>query len=353
MGHFERPDRPPPPGRLFLAGLLGAPALLVAFSVATVPWWPDWPLLRSLARVLEGALPHLAVAGLLLAAGLAALRAPRAAVWLVAGGCLFGLAAGTLRHAALSAPLAPDRRADLTVLWFNVLADTRTPPDTLAEAIAASPADIVVLGEAMPLLQVRDRLARDFPHGAGCEDGERCDLLVLSRRPLQDLSIRPIGRTREQRLAAMTVALPGRQPLSLIGAHLMKPWYYGITEGEEWQVVHALRDRGGPVVLIGDLNAAPWSRRLEFLADRCALRLPRVPPATWPAAAGMFGVPIDHVLVRGGARLVSLDTWGAGLGSNHLGLLARLSLPGAGAPPAPPAADCRPPRVRWDASLRN
>ena len=53
------------------------------------------------------------------------------------------------------------------------------------------------------------------------------------------------------------------------------------------------------------------------------------PVPTWPAAAGRFGVPIDHVLVRGGPRLVSIAPWGAELGSDHRGLLAALSLPAA------------------------
>ena len=141
-------------------------------------------------------------------------------------------------------------------------------------------------------------------------------------------------------MAVVRLARPGEPPWTLVGLHMVKPWFFGITESEEWKLMYVLHRISGPLVLMGDLNAAPWSRRVHLLARRCALATPRLPRPTWPAGAGWFGLPIDHVLVRE-ARLTGLDRFGAGLGSNHLGLLARISLDGAD-PDRPVPAACTP-----------
>jgi endonuclease/exonuclease/phosphatase (EEP) superfamily protein YafD len=115
--------------------------------------------------------------------------------------------------------------------------------------------------------------------------------------------------------------------LNLIFMHMVKPWYLGMAAAEREALDAAL---GGPkdlpLVLMGDFNAAPWSRRMRQVEQKHGLRHAPFPVATWPVEAGPFGLPIDHVLVRGRAELVSVDPWGAHLGSNHRGLKAKLAL---------------------------
>lgn len=315
--------------------LAGAAAALVALA-ATAPVWPDSGALGPPGRMLDSLAPQLLGAALLAAAGLAALGARglgtlAAAAAFVAG---LGLAAGHLSRAA--PPLA--EAAGPRVLWFNVLKDNPTPPATLAAALAASPADLVILAEAAPLAGQRAALAAAFPAQAGCRDA-RCELLLLARDPAATLTLHPVGGRRPERLASARLPRPGGGHWTVLAAHHWKPWFQGLVEHDRWHLRHHLGGLTGPVLVVGDFNAAPWSQPMRALTRDCALAPPRRPPPTWPAAAGRFGVPIDLALVGGGAGIAGLAPWGAGLGSNHRGLILRL---GAAGPATPVPPTCAP-----------
>ena len=81
------------------------------------------------------------------------------------------------------------------------------------------------------------------------------------------------------------------------------------------------------MVAVGDFNAAPWGKSVQNVLKSSGMKALRWPVPTWPAAAGSFGLPIDHVLVRGGARVVAVHPFGVALNSNHRGLMADISLP--------------------------
>lgn len=314
--------------RSFLAGLVGAPVLILALSALSVRWWPHTPGPGTLGRLLDNLMPQMALSAILGCGVMAALGAPRWATGLALASSLAGFGLTVEHHLARSVPLAPHLSTDLTVLWFNVLAQTTTRPEVLAAAVSQSPADLVILAEAPPLAGMLAELGRVFPAHAGCPAPDDCGLLVLSRDPSTRIDIRRIGRTGEPRLAVVEVTGRNGRKLTVVGAHLFKPWFFGIVEGEDWMTLEAISGLSGPVVVVGDLNAAPWSRRLARLVDQCGLAWPRRPLPTWPNGAGIFGLPLDHVLVHE-ARLSGVEPWGAGLGSNHLGLLARISTVGA------------------------
>ena len=109
------------------------------------------------------------------------------------------------------------------------------------------------------------------------------------------------------------------------GAHLVKPWFSGIAEEEIERVASQLNWFDAPAIVMGDFNAAPWSRGLSDVLAQSGFKAPRVPVPTWPESAGHLGIPIDQALVKG-ARLVSLEAVGEGLGSNHRGLLATVRI---------------------------
>lgn len=326
--------------RIWLAGALTPPVLFLGFLGATALYWPDIEGLMTLARITDSLAPHLLVLALLGGLVLAALRA-----WVAAGLgialAVVGLGTITLRHMEQSVPPATGAQTDLTILWFNVLGTNGTSPDALAAALADSPADVVILGEAFPLRQQREALTDHFPHQTGCARKYFCEVMVLARGPVTELSVSAYGRTQEERMGRIVLDLPGRAPVTVLAVHMAKPWFFGFAERDILDIMAVLEETGGPMVVTGDFNAAPWSRRLQELSDTCDLVFPRMPVPTWPVAAGALGVPIDQMLVRDGAQLVSLEPWGEGLGSNHRGLLARIALPDT-APDAPPRPDCVP-----------
>lgn len=316
----------PPFPRGVLAGLLMTLAAGLPLAAFGLQFVPDSTLPGTLARILESAAPQLLAASLVPILALALVGARRLAVLCLVL-ALGATAALVVQRAAAAAPVTADAPVDLRLLWFNADFRNLTPPATIAAAIRASGADLVMLAETRRLGPALEGLGDLYPYRAGCV--ATCEVMVLSRHPLERLQLLTPGIAWDERMAVFDLTLPGRAPVTFVALHMTKPWFYGIVEREVDIVERALRQRPGPLVLAGDLNSAPWSLRLGWLRQAAGLREPFQPIATWPASAGSLGLPIDHVLVRGGPRIVAIDPWGAALGSDHRGLLASLSLPPA------------------------
>lgn len=311
--------------RVWMIGALTPPAVGLLLCAGTAQFWPDGPVLGQFGRILESFSPQLLLLLLPVLACLALLGARRLAAGLAVGALLCaGLLVG--RHMAISVPLAMGAPADLRVLWFNVQADTQTPPSVIAQAVAESGADVAMLTEAAPLRSEFPGLEAVYPYRLGCR-GRDCETVILSRLPFEAEVIRDLGQPKPERLLSVQLSLGAERSVSMLATHLAKPWFYGWIEHDRWFVLDQLSRTAGPLVVAGDFNAAPWSQRMAFYFDEAGLVPPRRPVATWPVWLGRFGVPIDHILLRGGARLVSLAPWGGDLGSNHRGVFAEIAVP--------------------------
>jgi endonuclease/exonuclease/phosphatase (EEP) superfamily protein YafD len=77
-------------------------------------------------------------------------------------------------------------------------------------------------------------------------------------------------------------------------------------------------------VIMGDFNSTPWGRAYSFVPGLRAgdSRF----EGTFPAGAGWFGLPIDHIKFGGGLVLTDFRL-GESVGSDHLPLLATFALP--------------------------
>ena len=280
----------------------------------------------GLARIADSLRLHLFVLSACLAAILYVLGRRRRA--------LLGLVLALAGTAGLiadyrSRAVDPGIETDLTVLWFNAFVGNRMPT-ALQAAMKDSGADLIVVAEARSLRSHLDSLSEEYPYRLGCEPRTVCSMLVLSKLPLSEATLED-SSFGPQRVARFSVQPPGMTSLPVLAMHLVKPWYPEMNARDE-----AIADRQlaevssgrGPFLVIGDFNAAPWSRRLLQAERSQDLRHAAWPVATWPTWAGDFGIPIDHILL-GGPRvsLRSLTHWGENLGSNHLGLLARIDLP--------------------------
>ncbi|OSP56731.1 endonuclease/exonuclease/phosphatase family protein [Pseudoruegeria sp. SK021] len=312
--------------RLVLLGVLAPIAILGPAIALTAQFFPDLTLIGTLARILESAAPQLLLAALPVIAAVALLGGRLLALVLLLG-TLIGGAGLVVQHRAMSQPVDATARNDLTVLWYNMLWTNPTDPDRMVAALIASEADVVLLAEPGYLRGIRHRLTEAFPYQTGCDT--TCGIVALSRIPVaKTVRIQP-GPLQADRIMVLELDLPGRAPLTLAAMHLIKPWYYGITEVEMDSVLTTINGIDGPLIVAGDFNSAPWSQRMRWVARSTGLALPRRPIPTWPAAAGPLAVPLDHILVRDGPVLRRLEPWGDGLGSDHRGLLAEISLPAA------------------------
>lgn len=313
-----------------MTGLLGAMATVLIGIGATALVWPETGILGTFGRIFDSLSLHMLGFGAGLSLGLAGLGARRSGLALGAAALLAaGLQIWPVLAPAPPAETSTSEGDGLRVLWFNLYQENATPPEKLAKALIESGADLVVLAEAEPLRPVLDQLARTYPHQLGCS-GRVCATLVLSRHPFVPGRAEMINGARKGRLAAFAIRPEGGTPLSVVAAHLTKPWYHGFFDVDLWYLLDRSAAAQGPLLVMGDFNATPWSRPMARIRAETGLNAPGWPVATWPAGAGGLGLPIDHLLVRDGAVLGPVTPWGAELGSNHRGLQAGVRWPGGG-----------------------
>jgi endonuclease/exonuclease/phosphatase (EEP) superfamily protein YafD len=91
------------------------------------------------------------------------------------------------------------------------------------------------------------------------------------------------------------------------------------------------RGQDDPVVVVGDLNATPWSSVFQMLLEDGDLVNSQEGfgiHASWPASLGPLGIPIDHVLHSQGLTTVERSL-GPGYGSEHRSIHAAIAAIGS------------------------
>lgn len=232
----------------------------------------------------------------------------------------------------------------LTLLFANVW--MRNPvPQAMQAAILSADADVVVLAEA-PRMLATGPLDAAYPHRVvRAQDRHPLRTAIWSRYPLAAGAVNMDDGVGPNAAAALVEIAPDAA-LGLIGVHFARA-----TSGEVEAQLEGLgrlaAPYGPPRVVIGDFNAAPWSR----VVAEAAARSGTVPAAgfrvTWRGRYPLIGIgaplghQIDHLLASPGVGIAGLETVSIP-GSDHLGLLARLVVPAGTAPaatPLPPAGE--------------
>ena len=301
-----------------IAALSAIAALAVGFATAA-SYSRDW----RLALIAHLRL-HLAAAAwlTLLVTALADLPAgPKLVLLLVA----FGAAVVNLGEMILRTPRGSTAVGDrgLRVAFANVL---RSNPDAgpLVDWVRREKVDVLVVAESVASWPSRLAvLADELPFSVLTTVG---DVAVYSRHEIagEPHHIFPnIGH-------AVAVEIAG---LTLVGLHTAAP-----EDAAHSKACNELIDRtadrvarlAGPVVVVGDFNAAPWSAAVIRLIARTGLRYgPGARIGSFPAELGgrlfprWIGIPIDLVLAGGGAAVVQ-RRHGPRIGSDHWPVIAEI-----------------------------
>lgn len=308
-----------------LAGAAAFLALIALAIGAGAGLVPIEHALAPLARILETVSPWLMGLGLM-AAGLSfGLGLRRVGMGLVLLACVSG-AAFLVSIRAQSVPQATGP-ADLRVLFFNVEIGNDAGDEIITAALASG-ADILVFAEARPLEGQLDRLRAAFSFVSTCGP-EVCELLVASNLDVirsWQLQLNPAWPAR---YSVLELDWPGdaraEETVFLAVSHLVKPWMSGLAEPELARLTAQLNWLEGPSLVVGDFNMPPWSRPMRALLAETGFRVVRGQPGSWPAE-GPIRLPIDQLLLRDGVEAHAVTRFGAGLGSNHLGFVADLSI---------------------------
>lgn len=315
--------------RVPLVYAVGTVLALLAWGLAGDTWWAQ-PLSLS---TFWWTLP-----GVVLAAGAALARRPRAAllfavpalVWLWVYGSLFLPAS------------APDRAPDVRVASYNTYVHSPSAASVVALADQVSP-DVLLLQEVFPDRQVAiaRALGDRYPHRTSVQSEGVGGVMVLSRHPITET--RPVAMsepgTRDTEVVVVDV---GGQPLQVVPVHLTSPCpTCGASMTERLEVegrrrpaelVSVLRalDPRVPTVIGGDFNSTERSEPYRLLTN-VGFEDPhrgagRGPGFTWPNDQLPFPVlRIDWILTRG---LVAVDAWVAdGGASDHRPVVADLAFP--------------------------
>ncbi|OWV76709.1 endonuclease [Rhizobium sp. R339] len=265
---------------------------------------------------------HLAVAAA--AASVAALLVKRHwyALLMLAVSLLLAVHGVVMAREFVEPAVDESRPALFRLMSFNIENDNFANGAAIAEMVIASGADVANILEAEPLLSELPRLLKTYPYYVGCGIGmEQCDTLVLSKRPLIEPRIRNLGLLWRNRLTISTIDFDGRK-VNFLAAHLTKPYYdefHGLEIADLAEVIPSLP---GPLVLAGDFNTSILAPDVQYLMRSQGLGTVSLEPATWPIAAGPFGIPIDHIFSKAPLRLKSVRRIENSFGSNHFGLMA-------------------------------
>nr|WP_272210085.1 endonuclease/exonuclease/phosphatase family protein [Marinicella sp. W31]MDC2875948.1 endonuclease/exonuclease/phosphatase family protein [Marinicella sp. W31] len=216
----------------------------------------------------------------------------------------------------------------LKVIEFNILGSNRHGAE-IARWLERENADLVYALESPPIVGEISALSDVYPYRAGCgELVSDCDLMVMSKYPLEDAGFRSMGAFSGDRFFHARIEING-SAVNIVAMHLTKPYFDALQRQELIVATRWIRGIEGPVILAGDFNSSLLSPDIQNFMMATGLRSYAREPRTWPVGAWSLGLPIDHVLVRPPVHIKSLRRVEDNMGSNHYGLAAEIVLPSA------------------------
>lgn len=235
--------------------------------------------------------------------------------------------------------LQPQPGPVVRLLWAN-LHNSNTDLVALQRLIEAEKPDIAVFTELDP---AHDKVLRDvrglLPFQSPPPRRNVFGVMLLAKQPPESLRFDlTMGDSAPLMVARLCPAESGC--LTLLGLHAWPP-LLSMAIDRDRQLAHAAAvarqhvDKGGRVVLIGDLNVTPFSPIFDRLLAQSELwdtnilpaESPRTSPSisTWRLANTGLGLPIDHALVSAGIGIVSRRI-GPDIGSDHRPLILDLKI---------------------------
>ncbi len=153
--------------------------------------------------------------------------------------------------------------------------------------------------------------------------------VLLSKFPVLEQSVTKYSEFGNMLISA-TLEINKRR-VSFYAAHFPRPRFGQQFSAREKQFVSLAREIEGlstPVIVAGDLNAAPYSPLFENLIMTSGLRDSRAGFGwlpSWPAYCPPCWLPLDHILVSQDVHVVNRAV-GSYIGSDHFPVYAELSL---------------------------
>ncbi len=251
--------------------------------------------------------------------------------------CFIALAAGLFPYYVPREP-APTAAArfDLRLLLFNVNYQSKRYGELL-NLIAAEQPDIVIAQEVTARWTgALEALRAEFPHSEVVPREAGAGIALFSRLPFAHSEVVVVGNDKRPGIVAR-IELQTGAFLSLFTFHPpapLRPKHFEYRNEQLAAAAPLAQALPEPRVVIGDFNVTLWSPYFSRLLAESRLVNARVGFGilpTWPAwhRTALLMIPIDHCLVSQGIEVRDLRV-GPRIGSDHLPLIAELSVPTAG-----------------------
>ncbi len=219
-----------------------------------------------------------------------------------------------------SKPAVPTHKPNRAML-LNLLASNGNSAQVL-ETIRTADPDLVVLEEFTPAwAEHLEALHSVYPHRISRPQTDCFGICLLSKYPIRNGGIIEISRAGLPSVTA-DIYLPDGK-ITVIGTHPLPP-LGGRASGLRNEQLAALpaiiQQQRLPVLLIGDLNASPWTPHFRSLIQSSGLKNSMKGfgfQPSWPADRFFLKIPIDHIL-HSETIAVYNRMVGQSVGSDHL-----------------------------------
>ena len=215
-----------------------------------------------------------------------------------------------------------------------------TDPERFLALLAAEKPDVIVLTEVPgDIAQRTASLHEAYPHRLAARSFALHEIALFSRWPLAGLETNRSAGLNYPVVAADLCPPAGERGacLRLVALHADAPFgARAATQTRQFDIAGRLAGSHlGPVTVVGDLNAAPWSPAFASLKTRADLadtsRWRGLTPTWQPMGLGssiapLLALSIDHALVNRQVA-VRASRVGPDLGSDHRPIIVDLQLP--------------------------
>lgn len=196
------------------------------------------------------------------------------------------------------------------------------PRYELAEDIIASGARIVTLQEVSSHnRKYMHTLFEHYPTAVFCRFRPEQSVAVLTDLPAidgSDFCLSGLGA------AGIKVLTPDNGPVWVVSIHMQWPFPYDQFD-QSRRIAEYIENLDGPVLVGGDFNMVPWGGSVARIRSATGNRNFGMVLNTHALGSWMMPMPIDNLLFpKGTTGTVHLRPY---LGSDHLGVLARIRLP--------------------------
>lgn len=266
----------------------------------------------------------------------AVLLAVCAAVFLIARRWICGaiMAALAVYNLALVLPvyfgpsIPPPRGATVRLMQANLNTTINHDHAAFLQVVADADPDLLVVIEFdTPWRRALEPLRARYPRSLLSPREDNFGLALFSRLPVADLQVIQLGDVDVPVIAASGVA----DRFDFIAIHAVVPTSAANARGRARQfrqLAERVRAASCPVVVMGDLNVAPWSPHFTDLLRQGGLRDSRAGfglQPSWMVVFPLLAAPIDHLLTTPGLRVHDRHI-GPGIGSDHRPVIVVLEL---------------------------